>query len=211
LAVAYAPGWYKPLLDLDERLRIFVIQPRAALRPLVSDDDIPEARPSRRGQRLPGGVRPAGALWIVWGLLGVLWPCAGLIGAAADPPARADADVVHGPNTGCSWPILCGFVLSVVFLIFGIRTVQGSASGLLDPGICSLLLGVVYVAVGALILVASEPVIRKGFSSTSVYAFGAGQVLLGGLLLAAGVLATLGQRAYMEWRAENGLTRRYTA
>ena len=176
----------------------------------MSDDDIPEARPSRRGQRLPGGVRLAGVLWIVWGLLGVLWPCAGLIGAAADPPARANADIVHGPNTGCAWPILCGFVLSVAFLIFGIRTVQGSASGLLGPGICSVLLGVVYVAAGALMLVASEAVVRKGFSPRSVYALGVGQALLGGLLLWAGVLATLGQRAYMEWRADNGLTRRYT-
>lgn len=122
---------------------------------------------------MPGSVKTAAILWIVFGGLGVLGQALSLVGGGFQ--ARS----------------LISLAISVAFVIAGIQTISGKAKDTLGNGIGSIVLGglgliLILVAMAALGL---HYVVLIGLLNS------------GGLVLA-GILALVGRAGYKEWRGQ---------
>jgi hypothetical protein len=166
--------------------------------PPPDDSDVPRAAPI---VRFPAAVRAAGIIWIGLGVFSLVSAILSLflniVPAAANP-----GQLIQG-NPCLS---ACGLLLAIAFLSMGGQTVRGTSRGVVENGICSVLLGLLNVA-GAIFLLAGA----EHFVFIVVAALSGG---LGVALLTAGILAVAGRNAYAEWRAAHALpihTRRRTA
>jgi hypothetical protein len=126
----------------------------------------------------PGSVIGASVLWIIYGSLALLGNLVALGGS--------------GGRAGM--PTLIGLSLGVAFLVTGIQALMGKARGLLAMGITSIVFGgltsIAFLLLGSLV---------RGFRAPG-WLLGVGFVV-GGMLITAGVLACIGNRAYKDWRA----------
>src|SRR5262245_23984722 len=96
------------------------------------DDDFDNVR--RPSVPFPGGVKAAGILWIVFGVLA-------LISYVLSFALTAGAQERPGSNPG---GLSCGMLFAVVFLVIGFQTLQGTAKGTLANGIGSIVFGLLY-------------------------------------------------------------------
>jgi len=135
-----------------------------------------------RRDKLPGTALAASIMWIIYGGLGTIGGVLGLAGS--------------GGHVQPSQIISLG--LAIAFLMSGIQTLTGKLKGLLAPGITSIVIGsltgIAFLLLGA---------IARGFHFP-VWLFAIG-VIIGGMLITAGILACIGNRHFKEWRATKGL------
>ena len=124
---------------------------------------------------MPGSVKTAAVLWIVFGGLGVLGQLFSLVGGGFR-------------GTG-----IFALAISVAFVIAGIQTISGKARDVLGNGIGSIVLG--GLGLLALLFVAFS---FRGLAIGVILLIG--MLNTGGLVLA-GVLALTGRSGYREWRA----------
>lgn len=124
---------------------------------------------------MPGSVKTAAVLWIVFGGLGVLGQLFSLMSGGFR-------------GTG-----IFALAISVAFVIAGIQTISGKARDVLGNGIGSIVLG--GLGLLALLFVAFS---FRGLAVGVILLVG--MVNTGGLVLA-GILALNGRSGYREWRA----------
>lgn len=126
--------------------------------------------------KLPGGALAAAIIWIIYGslqLIGVL----GSLAAVGRP----------GPQ------LIIGLGVGVAFLMAGITTSTGKAKGLLANGIVSIVWGAIIL----LAMLALGSLVRGlGGASSIIMLIG---VLLGGMMITAGILACMGNGKYKEY------------
>jgi hypothetical protein len=157
--------------------------PQPQMQPGYGQPPMPYAQPGFTPRhKLPGAAVAASILWIIYGGLG-------LIGNLASLGAT-------GGKVGSGGII--GIGITAAFLIAGIQTLMGKAKGMLANGIMSIILGglvaIAFFLLGALI---------RGFRPPG-WLLGVG-LLFGGMLITAGILACVGNKAYKEYRATKGL------
>ncbi len=152
------------------------------------DEHDPPAAPS-----FPAGVKTAGFIWIAFGALGIIMQVVTLGMKAAQ----------GNPASPC-----CGFLFAIAFLIVGVHTIQGKATGMIGNGIGSIVFSLLYfgLAAGVLFLdLLPKPQGERAEEAQMILQIvGAICGLLGFLLFLAGVLAIVGHGAYVDWRAEFG-------
>jgi len=124
---------------------------------------------------MPGSVKTAAILWIVFGGLGVLGQLFSLMSGGFR-------------GTG-----IFALAVSVAFVVAGIQTISGKAKDTLGNGIGSIVLG--GLGLLALLFVAFS---FRGLAVGAILLIG--MVNTGGLVLA-GILALSGRGGYREWRA----------
>jgi hypothetical protein len=149
------------------------------------------APPGRRVRRLPvpGSVRAAGIIWVVFGSLLLLSSIAlaAVVLLGGLPGGLATFARYVGPVVAA---------LALAFLYVGIRSIRGKARDLVGSSIGSFAFGALYVVSGVLQLGAGEPV-AAGLS-----------LVLGSGLVGAGVLALSGRARYKERRTAQAQSRR---
>jgi hypothetical protein len=132
--------------------------------------------------KLPGAALAASIMWIIYGTLSLI---GNLIGLAASGGKVGGGGVF-------------GLAISAAFLVAGITTISGKAKGMLANGIVSIVLGglvaIAFLLLGALI---------RGFNAP-MFLIVIG-LLFGGMLITAGILACMSNKAYKEFRATKGL------
>jgi hypothetical protein len=132
--------------------------------------------------KLPGAAVAASIMWIIYGGLALIGNLAAL-GAS-------------GGKMGTGG--ILGIGIAVAFLVAGIQTIMGKAKGMLGNGIASIVLGalvsIAFLLLGALI---------RGFKAPPALLLVG--VLFGGMLITAGILACVGNKAYKDYRATKGL------
>ena len=122
---------------------------------------------------MPGSVKTAAILWIVFGGLGLL------------------GQLMSLASGGFGTRGILGLVISVAFVVAGIQTISGKAKDTLGNGIGSIVLG------GLALLLIMLAAAAVGLHWTVLL----GMLNSGGLVLA-GILALVGRAAYREWRAQ---------
>jgi hypothetical protein len=132
--------------------------------------------------KLPGVAVAASIIWIIYGSLALIGNLIGLAGS--------------GGRAGT--PSFIGLGIAVGFLVGGIQTLMGKAKGMLGNGIASIVLGAL-VAIAFLLLGA----LIRGFHAPMILILIG--VLFGALLITAGVLGCIGNKAYKEYRMTKGL------
>jgi len=134
-----------------------------------------------RRDRLPGTVIAASIIWIIYGGLGTIGGVMTLVAGGRLQPSN-----------------IISLGLAVFFLMSGIQALTGKLRGVLAPGITSIVIGALtglaFLVLGAL---------ARGFHLPA-WLFGIG-VVIGLLLITAGILAAVGNRGFKEWRATKGL------
>jgi hypothetical protein len=133
--------------------------------------------------KLPGTVIAASIMWIIYGGLGLL----GNIGTLASTGGKM--------GTGG----IVGIGITLAFLIAGIQTLMGKAKGTLGNGIASIVVGglvlIAFLALGSLF---------RGIGPGAGVLMAIG-LIVGGILITAGILGCMGNKAYKEYRATKGL------
>lgn len=157
--------------------------PQPQMQPGHGQPPMPYAQPGFTPRhKLPGTAIAASIMWIIYGGLGLIGNLAAL-GAS-------------GGKAGSGGII--GIGITAAFLIAGIQTLMGKAKGMLANGIVSICLGgivsIAFLALGALI---------RGFKAPGILI--AVGFLFGAILITAGILACVGNKAYKEYRATKGL------
>jgi hypothetical protein len=132
--------------------------------------------------KLPGIVVAASIMWIIYGSLGLLGNLSAL---------GASGGKIGGGG-------FFGLFIAVAFLVAGIQTLMGKAKGMLANGITSIVLGGL-----AMIAILALGAISRGFHLPPIL-FVVG-FIFGALLITAGILACMGNKAYKEYRATKGL------
>src|SRR5262245_29984388 len=138
----------------------------------------------------PVAVRIAAILWIGFGALGII----GGVVQLAQAGAQAGNDQSRGGSC-------CGFVIAIAFVVVGFQTWTGQAKDTLGNGIGSILIGLLYLGVTALLFTAG---VRANLGG-GVKLIAAFVGLVGMSLILAGVLALGGRDQYRRWRAESGI------
>ena len=163
---------------------------------------------SPRVPAMPGSVKFAGILWILFGALGLTLQAASfVIDKVMDQPAG------QPDNPGSMCGVVCGVLISAVFLWVGLQTVRGQAKDTLGNAIGSMVFSLFYIGIGALMAVGGAVIGAAGNQpgqpqvpeEVMMIALVAGVVclLLGGMLLLAGILALVGRSQYKDWRVYN--------
>lgn len=158
-------------------------------------DDRPGLRPV-----LPGAIRAAGMLWALVGAFFVLGSCGGAVASVAIQ-AQQPGPMRPDPTAGCT--MWLGILIGAGFFVAGTRLARGSAGDTLLTAILSILVGLLYLVVGAFALrIASDPPPRlpDAFVTAMLISGILGVVLGCALLLPAG-LALAARTRYLEWRA----------
>ena len=165
-----------------------------------------------RGPSFPGTVTAAGAIWILFGGIGVLGTVLNLMGMGAQGAQGGN------PAAGAC-PACVGGLIAAAFLHVGLQSVRGQAKDTLGNGIGSIVLSLFYFGLAALMGFAGFVVGQPGAvgpNAGNAPAANAGllqavsgvmAVILAGfglLLLLAGVLALVGRQQYREWRMVYG-------
>jgi hypothetical protein len=167
----------------------------------VRDDYDDDDRPSRSTNKFPPGVKAAGIIWIAFGALGLIQAVLSLISAGAQ--AAGGGGPAGSPYCGVG----CGVLFALVFLMVGVQTVKGTAKSTLGNGIGSIIFGVLYLGLAAMVFVGSG-FLPVGVDATMVIVMGAVVAVQGLALLLAGTLALMGKSAYEDWRVAQGLVRK---
>jgi hypothetical protein len=155
------------------------------------DYDDYEREDFRRDVPFPGKVLAAGIIWIIAGGLQLLGAAILLFAAL----------VLSGSGLGSLFagPAMClGLFVGLIgaaFLLVGTQTVRGTAADTLGNSIGSIILGALGVAVGLANMSAGRGL--DGFMN----------VLSGGGLITAGVLALIGRTDYKVWKRSQGRRR----
>ena len=157
------------------------------------DDDLePPERP-----RFPGIVMAAGVIWIAVGVLAMVNGMLSIVLAGANAAGGGGG----GGNAGSP---CCGILIAIAFVSCGYNTVTGKAKDTLGNSIGSLLLGLIYLAVGiGFALVAAGAFGNMNALPIAPEAIIAVAILTGmiGITLEmAGIFGLVGRRAYREWR-----------
>jgi hypothetical protein len=157
---------------------------------------------------VPGTVRAAGVIWIVFGCLILLGAAANLVvsvgaaGAGAGPRAAAPGQ----PPAGVG---ICGALVNALFgaafVFVGVQSFNGTARDTLGNGIGSIGIGLLNGGCGALFVAAG--VAGGGAGAPLAVVVGAASILGGLGLLAAGVLALVGRAGYRAYK-DSGRRRR---
>lgn len=177
-------------------------------------DEFEEAPvPVGRGASLPGIVKAAAIIWILFGCLGILGNIINIVtsaGNAANQPGGIGA-ALAGP--------MCGIVVSGVFLMAGINTLKGNARDTLGNGIGSIFFAFLQFGLAALMFLGAafadkaieemkkdpnNPQITKEQIQTAATITGGILVGMSGLLGLAGVLALAGRASYLDYREAGG-------
>lgn len=157
------------------------------------DDEEPEAE---ERPRFPGIVMAAGVIWIAVGSLAFINGILSVVMAGANA-----ANGGGGANAGSP---CCGIIIAIAFISCGYQTVTGKAKDTLGNSIGSMVMGLIYLAVGigfALIgagvfgNVNALPIAPEAIIVVAILTG-----LMGTAHEAAGVFALIGRRAYREWR-----------
>jgi hypothetical protein len=156
---------------------------------VMPDTNPPATVPVRRTPaRFPGTVRTAGAIWIAFGCLCLLFYMGMLVLSAAvslepwTPRMMRDATEL----LACSGILLGPF--AAAFVIVGVQTVTGIARGTGANAAGSIMFGVFAFALTVALAA------REEFGQASV------GLVAGCSLVAAGILALLGRKDYHAWR-----------
>ena len=159
-------------------------QPQPQLQPVYGQPlPMPYAQPGFTPRhKLPGTVIAASIMWIIYGGLGLL----GNLGALASSGGKV--------GTGG----IIGIGITLAFLVAGIQTIMGKAKGTLGNGIASIVLGglvlIAFLALGSMF---------RGIGGAGVLLVVG--LIVGGILITAGILGCMGNKAYKEYRATKGL------
>jgi DNA-directed RNA polymerase subunit M/transcription elongation factor TFIIS len=161
------------------------------------DEDDEEARPTR--QSMPGIVKAAGIIWIVYGTIGTLNTAISLVLAAGQ-----NANGQNGPGANPGSPF-CGLAIAFAFAYCGFQTVTGKAKDTLGNSIGSLLLGGLQLLVGIVLIVLSGGGIGDKLQIDKDMAgiIGALVCLMGIMLVSAGVMGLIGRQGYKDWYKSN--------
>jgi hypothetical protein len=164
-------------------------RPRA--RPAEEDEaaDGPDA--GRKAHRPPGRVVAAGIVWLIFGCLSVGGAAVQLLLVFAGPGLAAFGPGAVNEAVGTVCGAVPAMLVGAVFVHVGLQSLRGTAPAVLGNGIGSILFGVLYTAVGVVLLVTAAEVLVL----TAVFCF-----FLALTLYAAGVLALLGRADYKTFR-----------
>jgi hypothetical protein len=165
-----------------------------------ADDSWEQPEPAARLEpTIPGSVRAAGIIWIVFGALILLSGGLQLLAQLALAPTEARGAFFSGAVCGA---LFVGFV-GGVFIHVGVQSLSGTARDTLGNGIGSIIFAALIGGITLVVLVAAASVRSVRGEATpgwavviplvinSLAAFG---------LLAAGVLALVGRQGYREYR-----------
>ena len=146
----------------------------------------------------PGIIRTASVMWLVMGVVFVLFGCVNVVTSAvlaAQQPNRANTG-----TEGCS--VWLSFGIGAALFVAGQNLRRGKAKDVVVAAILSILLGLFYAAVGvgAFLLLARNEVLAVILAATG-FLIAAGSIL-------PGVLALVGRQQYLEWRRANRRRRR---
>jgi hypothetical protein len=177
--------------DDDERPR------RRRPRDEEEDEDDEDAVPAR--QTMPGIVKAAGIIWMVYGTIGTLNTVLSFVLAAGQ-----NANGQNGPGANPGSPF-CGLAIAFAFAYCGFQTVTGKAKDTLGNSIGSLLLGGLQLLVGIVLIVLSGGGIADKLQIDKDMAgiIGALVCLMGIMLVSAGVMGLIGRQAYKDWYRRN--------
>ena len=146
----------------------------------------------------PGIIRAAWVMWLVMGVVFVLFGCANVIMSAvlADQKPNRASTVSEGCGT---W---FAFGIGAALFVAGQNLRRGKAKDVVVAAVLSILLGLFYAAVGvgAFIFLARNEVLALILAATG-FLIAAGSIL-------PGVLALVGRQQYLEWRRANRRRRR---
>lgn len=150
-----------------------------------------ESLPSTRVPPFPGSIRAAGIVWVLTGTLFILAAVGGIL--------SHNIVQVKQPTDGCSTQL--GLLIGISFLVAGVRVVFGFARDVLLPSILSIVVGLVYLVIGAIGLWVAEnpnPRVSPNLILTLLIS-GIALVALGGVLLLMGVFALSARSRYRRW------------
>jgi hypothetical protein len=153
-----------------------------------ADIDQPETE-SRTAPEFPKLVIAAGIIWVVVGALGVL--------SLAVSVAMAFGNQVPDLARGLS-PPMGAFLIPVLFLFFGMKSVSGIARNTVVYGVGSFVLGVFEMGVGLMLLAGGIAV--RAEQATIAGDMGILVTLFGTAHIVAGILALAGRASYRDWR-----------
>ena len=177
-------------------------------------DDRP-GRSGPGGPTFPKSVKTAGYLWITLGVIGILLQIANIVvnKVLIDVPVAQNQAEAAGQATGQVCGMACGMLFAAAFIFVGVQTVRGSARDTLGNSIGSLIFSAFPFFLGsaallggiALMALANNPRPGSPVVPQILIIFllvgGVVYLLIGGMLLLAGILALVGRSRYKEWRA----------
>lgn len=140
-------------------------------------------------------------LW--WALLGALFALVSCVGGLLSVAVQVQQPGPVRPNPAAACTMWLGIIIGAGFLVAGFRIARGSAAGVLLTSVLSSLVGLLYLALGALLLwVASNqrPQAPAGFADALLFS-GIVGVLVGCALLLPAGLALAARYQYLAWRA----------
>lgn len=150
--------------------------------PYYDDDD---------DRAYPGTVTAAGVLWIIFGVISILYAGLSVIGGMAPPNGMAaEARVGFMVGAVCAG----GFVglIGIAFIVVGVMSVSNKIKDTIGPAIGSVVLGMLFLGMGAIGFAAvREPLVLI------MWGFLAGMILLPGVL---GFVGREGLRRYRRAR-----------
>ena len=151
-------------------------------------------RPGRL-RSVPGMVRAAGIIWIIYGAGGAACGCLDVLFKLPEnsaqnafephPPGRDPISMVQGAG--------CGVLIAAAFAVVGFRIATGRANDTIVIGVISLVLGGLSGCTG-LSLVLFRPGVESLVAASIVAAVTAV------FLLIPGILALVGRTQYLAWR-----------
>lgn len=170
------------------------------------DDDADDADDRRRDPApLPGSVRAAAIIWMVYGSLQLFGTILGFILQAGNQAANAAAG--NNNAAGSAGSPCCGIAIGIAFAYCGHQTLKGEAKDTLGNSVGSLLIGLLQalLAVG-LIFIAAGVLgnnANLALDEEVLYVVAVLVGLMGSMLLLAGTLGLMGRSGYREWREVN--------
>jgi hypothetical protein len=164
-----------------------------------SPDDLMEAE-TVEPLPFPTSVRAAALLWVVIGAVFVLVSFGGEVAVTL---AREERGLPPRANGNCS--AMLGILIGIAFFATGMRVLRGKALDVLTPCILSVVVGVIYMGLGAMSLSMADNQPQRAPPVVAVVLVVAGILSagIGGGLSLAGVLGFVGRAAYLAWLDEN--------
>lgn len=145
------------------------------------DDDYDDRPPVQTTN--PGSAKAAAILWIIAGAAAIIL---GLLSIA-----------------NFSVGTIITLFVGVAFLVTGIQTLTGTVSGIMGAGIASIILAAIAILIGASAFIVGAGAAGAGGGALGAIIMIAGAIYLfgGAFLLIAGILAIVGCKKYLRWKA----------
>jgi hypothetical protein len=170
------------------------------------DDDDQLERSIRRDTGIPGSVRTAAVIWIIFGGLILINAVINLVMISAQGAAPAGGGPGGAPQAapqvaGGMCGVLFAALFGGAFIFVGVQTTRGTATDTLGNAVGSIVFGVLNGG-GGLIVIAAGMALGGMFGAIALIVGGI-SLVAGVALIVAGILAIVGRAGYKHWRELN--------